>query len=190
MRFGFDIDDTLIDLRAYAFELYQRELKQEVARDAFDALQRVEIHELFGMTDEEGGAMWNRLTDDIYYTECPPYPGAVEFLQQLEREGHEIYYITARTKEHGERTREWMKKQGFPIADDRFYCGMKDEAKVDIIEKLDLDYYIDDKPAVVNTLTSGKLKVLVKDQSYNRHLDLPRVGQWTELDELIQKEMK
>ena len=52
MRFGFDIDDTLIDLRAYAFELYQRELKQEVARDAFDALDRVEIHELFGMTDE------------------------------------------------------------------------------------------------------------------------------------------
>ena len=40
-----------------------------------------------------------------------PYPDAVETLQRLEEEGHEIYYITARPKEHGERTMEWMIEQ-------------------------------------------------------------------------------
>ena len=62
---------------------------------------------------------------------------------------------------------------------------MKDHKKVDIIEKLELDYYFDDKPAVVETLTNGRLKVMLRDQSYNRHVDLPRVTEWADLHELI-----
>ena len=41
MRFGFDIDDTLINLREYDFELYQQKLGREVAIDLFHALDRV-----------------------------------------------------------------------------------------------------------------------------------------------------
>ncbi|MCP2035741.1 putative HAD superfamily protein [Planomicrobium sp. HSC-17F08] len=190
MRFGFDIDDTLINLREYAFQLYQQKLGREVAIDLFYALDRVEIHELFGMSDKEGSDMWNSVLDELYYTDCPTYPGAVELLQQLDREGHEIFYITARPAKHGENTKIWLKQQGFPVHDDRFYCGMKDAEKVHIIEELQLDYYFDDKPAVVDTLSHGSLKVMVKDQSYNRHVELPRIKQWADLQELIQKEIK
>ena len=190
MKFGFDIDDTLIDLREYAFGVYQEKLGREVDRKAFNELQRLEIHEIFGMTDEEGAEMWNSLLDELYYADCPPSPGAVELLQKLHQEGHEIYYITSRTSEHGENTKNWLKKQGFPVQDDRFYCGMKDAEKVQIIEELQLDYYFDDKPAVLETLDHEGLKVLVKDQSYNRHLDLPRIRQWADLEELIKKEIK
>ncbi|MBZ5200745.1 HAD hydrolase-like protein [Planomicrobium chinense] len=190
MRFGFDIDDTLINLREYAFQLYQQKLGREVAIDLFHALDRVEIHELFGMSDKEGSDMWNSVLDELYYTDCPTYPGAVELLQQLDREGHEIFYITARPAKHGENTKIWLKQQGFPVHDDRFYCGMKDAEKVHIIEELQLDYYFDDKPAVVDTLSHGSLKVMVKDQSYNRHVELPRIKQWADLQELIQKEIK
>ncbi|MDN7243118.1 HAD family acid phosphatase [Planococcus sp. N028] len=186
MKFGFDIDDTLIGLREYAFALYQRKLGRTVPLDAFHALNRVEIHEAFGMTDQEGSAMWLDSLEEIYYSECPPYPGAVDYLQQLEREGHEIYYITARTAEHGQKTKEWMKKQGFPVQDDHFFCGMKDAEKVEIIQELQLDYYFDDKPAVIDTLAGGTVNVLVKDQSYNRHLDMPRIKDWADLKELIQ----
>jgi uncharacterized HAD superfamily protein len=190
MRFGFDIDDTLINLREYAFGLYQQKLGREVAIDLFHALDRVEIHELFGMSDEEGAEMWNSVLDELYYTDCPPYPGAVELLQQLDREGHDIFYITARSAKHGEKTKAWLKRQGFPVRGDRFYCGMKDAEKVHIIKDLQLDYYFDDKPAVVDTLSHGSLKVVVKDQSYNRHVELPRIKHWADLQELIQSDIK
>lgn len=190
MKFGFDIDDTLIKLREYAFHHYQKQLNHNVDIAIFHELDRVEIHEAFGLSDEEGKDMWNRSLDFLYFTKCPLYPGALELLKQLQSDGHEIYYITSRPPEYTEDTFTWMVEQGFPIVRERFFCGMKDSEKVDIIKNLQLDYYFDDKPAVLNTLTSGSVKVIVKDQSYNRHLNLPRVEKWNQLGDLINSEMK
>ncbi|MGM9927781.1 MAG: hypothetical protein ACI35P_07500 [Bacillus sp. (in: firmicutes)] len=187
MKFGFDIDDTLINLREHAFDIYNRKLNQYVSKDVFHALQTVEIHEAFGLTAEQGKEMWNSSLEEIYYTNCPPYPHAIDTLQQLIKQEHEIYYITARTKEHGERTKEWLKENGFPIRDDRFFYGMQDHEKVQIIQELNLDYYVDDKPAVLNTLKDSKLQVIVKDQSYNRHLNVTRVIHWNDLGNVIQE---
>ena len=188
MKFGFDIDDTLINLREHAFQLYNKKLNQNVQVDLFHALDKVEIHELFGMTSEQGGKMWGSSLEEIYYTSCPPYPNAVDTLQKLEMEGHEIYYITARPIEHGERTMEWMIENNFPVHKDRFYYGMNDEDKVHIINDLELDYYFDDKPVVLETLINRPLKVFAKSQSYNKHLDIPRITDWSELIDLLIEE--
>ncbi|MUK89249.1 hypothetical protein GMD78_12785 [Ornithinibacillus sp. L9] len=178
MKFGFDIDDTLINLREHAFNLYKRKLNQQLSRDDFLAIKRVEIHEPFGLSDVEGKEMWDSSLEEIYYTDCPPFPDAVETLRKLQRDRHEIYYITARPKEHGERTKEWMKQQGFPIQNDYFFYGMKDDEKIHIIQDLKLDYYVDDKPAVLETLSETDVKLFVKDQSYNQELELPRIVDW------------
>ncbi len=45
---------------------------------------------------------------------------------------------------------------------------MADHEKIDIIQSLQLDYYVDDKPAVLETLQGLGTKVIVKDQSYNQ----------------------
>ncbi|WP_210470929.1 HAD family acid phosphatase [Sporosarcina sp. 6E9] len=185
MKFGFDIDDTLINLREHAFQLYNKKLNRDVQVDLFHGLDKVEIHELFGMTAEQGSEMWNSLLEEIYYTACPPYPDAVETLQWLEKEGHEIYYITARPKEHGQRTMEWMIENNFPVQKDRFFYGMNDEDKVHIINDLELDYYFDDKPAVLETLRNRPLKLYAKNQSYNKHLDIPRIENWSELIDIL-----
>ncbi|SDM79398.1 hypothetical protein SAMN05518871_102252 [Psychrobacillus sp. OK028] len=187
MKFGFDIDDTLINLREHAFHIYNEKLGQQVALDKFHALDRVEIHELFGLSDEEGSKMWNDTLEQIYYTNCPTYPDAVEMINDLHEQGHEIYYITARPAEHRERTMEWLIEQGFPVDGERFYCGMKDHAKVEIIQELQLDYYFDDKPEVLNTLIDDTLQVYVKTQSYNQHLTIPRLTNWSELKQIIEK---
>lgn len=185
MKLGFDIDDTLINLREYAFHYYQEQLGQTVDMDVFNNLDRVEIHEAFGMSDEQGKEMWNSSLDVIYHTDCPVYPGAVELLQKLDAEGHEIYYITSRPGAHAERTKQWMIRQGFPVRENRFHCGMKDSQKAEIIEELQLDYYVDDKPAVLETLTTGKTKLILKDQSYNRYLLLPRLRSWEDFEDMI-----
>ncbi|MCM3668173.1 hypothetical protein M3181_04050 [Mesobacillus maritimus] len=178
MRLGFDIDDTLINLREHAFHLYNHKLKKNIDVKAFHSLNRVEIHEPFGLSDEEGQQMWNGSLEEIYYTSCPAFPGALEKLNEWAEQGHEIYYITSRPKEHGERTKKWMIEQGFPVQEGRFYYGMKDSEKVEIILDLRLDYYFDDKPEVLETLRNESLKVYVKDQSYNQHLELPRLIHW------------
>ena len=186
MKFGFDIDDTLIKLREHAFHIYNKNLKQNVPIDVFYELSRVEIHEPFGLDGQQGTDMWNRSLEEIYYSACPPYPGAVEALVELTNQGHEVYYITARPKEHGERTKKWMIEQGFPVQDDRFFCGMKDHEKVEIIQSLQLDYYFDDKPDVLNTLTSDQLRTFVMNQSYNQHLTIPRTPDSSELPKIIE----
>jgi hypothetical protein len=185
MKFGFDIDDTLINLREHAFHIYKRKRKQDISADVFHTLKRVEIHEPFGMSDEEGKEMWQSSLDEIYYTDCPPFPGALEVLQELDQEGHEIYYITARPEEHGIRTREWLKDRGFPVREDRFYYGMKDHEKINIIEQLELDYYVDDKPAILDTLTRTKTRLMIKDQSYNQDAAFLRLYHWHDFKRLL-----
>ena len=87
--------------------------------DVFHSLKTIEIHEAFGMTSEEGSHMWNSLLDEIYYTSCSPFPYAVETLQELEKQGHEIYYITARPK-NMESKQKMVNRKGFPVHEDRF----------------------------------------------------------------------
>jgi uncharacterized HAD superfamily protein len=190
MKFGFDIDDTLINLREHAFNLYNQKLNQNVPIETFHKLNKVEIHEPFGLTDAQGKEMWISSLEEVYYTSCPAFPGAVETLQQLEKQGHDIYYITARPKVHGERTKDWMKENGFPVHDQRFFYGMQDHEKVEIIKTLDLDYYFDDKPEVLNTLLNETVKIYLRDQSYNRHLNLPRIVNWSDLEEIIKEKVK
>ena len=178
MKIGFDIDDTLIDLRLHAFHIYNRKLNRELDIEAFRQIRRVEIHEPFGMTDQEGATMWKDTLEEIYFTDCPPFPGAVEVLNELARLGHEIYYITARPEAYGERTKEWMRAAGFPVEDSRFHYGMQDDEKIHIIEKLDLDIYVDDKPAILETLRDHSLRIFVKDQTYNTEMKVPRIIDW------------
>lgn len=96
MKFGFDIDDTLINLRQHAFELYNHKLKKNIPLKDFHALKTVEIHEPFGLNATEGKQLWNSLREEIYFTNCPPFPDAIEALNELVSNGHEVYYITAR----------------------------------------------------------------------------------------------
>jgi uncharacterized HAD superfamily protein len=184
MRLGFDIDDTLLNLREHAFRIYNLKLGLNVPAAEFHALTTIPIHAAFGFTHEQGKELWNTHRDEIYYS-APPFPDAVEVLQELVRVGHEVYYVTARALGHCARTKNAMIALGFPVQDDRFFCGMGDTEKVHVIRKLELDYYFDDKPAVLETLHTLDLKVFARDIGYNRHLDLPRITHWNELLELL-----
>lgn len=184
MKFGFDIDDTLINLRQHAFNLYNKKLKKNVPIESFHALKTVEIHEPFGLDAIEGKQLWNSLREEIYFTNCTPFPEAIEVLNDLILHCHEVYYITARKKQFAEKTKEWMKEVGFPIMDNHFYCGMEDREKIRIIQELDLDYYFDDKPAVLETLTNHSTKLYVKDHPYNQHLKMKRLKDWKEIRQL------
>lgn len=185
MKFGFDIDDTLIDLRRYGFELYNEKLGMNVPLSTFETIPTVEIHTAFGMTEEEGSAMWQRSMEDIYFKSCPIFEGALETIQDLYEEGHEIYYITSRPKEYCSRSRDWMIAQGFPVVDGHFFCGMQDNEKIETIKSLELDFYFDDKPAVLETLADVNTEVVVVNQSYNQNVECLRLNKWADFKQLV-----
>lgn len=185
MKFGFDIDDTLINLREHAFHLYNKKLNKELSIDVFHALPTVEIHAPFGMSNEQGGQMWQDCMEEIYFTDCPAFADAIDTLNELVAEGHEIFYITSRPKRYCRQTLEWVKAQGFPVKDEHFFCGMADHEKIQIIQSLALDYYVDDKPTVLETLAELGTKVIVKNQSYNQQIELPRLVDWCEFKTLL-----
>ncbi|MFD2628654.1 5' nucleotidase, NT5C type [Oceanobacillus kapialis] len=188
MKLGFDIDDTLLNLREHAFHLYNQELKKQVPLESFHSLNRVEIHEPFGLNDQEGKTMWEQSIEAIYYTDCPAFPDAVEVLNKLKEMGHQIFYITARPMEHGERTKEWMKKKGFPVQDEAFFYGMNDHEKISTIQNLQLDYYVDDKPAVLETLINEPTTLVIKDQSYNREFTQAyRLFEWADFIPFVER---
>ncbi|SOC05365.1 hypothetical protein SAMN05880501_10450 [Ureibacillus xyleni] len=182
MRFGFDIDDTLINLREHAFHIYNKKLNQNVSLEIFQQLKTVEIHEAFGLDKEQGNQMWNSLLEEIYFTDCPAFEGATDFVNRLVQDGHEIFYITSRPANYCPKTRNWVVQKGFPVEDAHFYCGMQDHEKINIIKELKLDFYFDDKPAVLETLSDVPTKVFVKDQSYNQHVNIPRVKSWVDFN--------
>ncbi|WP_431028122.1 5' nucleotidase, NT5C type [Lysinibacillus sp. LZ02] len=185
MKFGFDIDDTLISLREHAFHLYNKKLNKDLGIDVLQTIPTLEIHAPFGLTKEQGGQMWQESMEDIYFTDCPAYADAIETLQALIAEGHDVFYITSRPKHYCQQTRDWVKAQGFPVKDEHFFCGMADHEKIDIIQSLHLDYYVDDKPAVLQTLAGIGTKVIVKDQSYNQDVNFPRLVKWAEFRSLL-----
>jgi uncharacterized HAD superfamily protein len=187
MRFGFDIDDTLINLREHAFHIYNKKLEQNVPLDVFHTIKTLEIHEPFGLSTTEGNQLWLDSMEEIYFTDCPAYPDAIEVLQELDKQGHEIFYITARPAKHCEQTKNWVEKAGFPVQEGRFFCGMKDEEKIHTIKELNLDYYFDDKPNVLDTLTDESVQLYVRDQTYNQHMEIPRLTNWAELKDIIKK---
>lgn len=187
MRFGFDIDDTLINLREHAFHIYNRKLGKNVSIEHFHALPQLEIHSAFGLTKQQGYDMWTSTMEEIYFTNCPSFEGALEVVNKLASDGHEIFYITSRPKHFCKQSQEWLKAQGYPVTQGHFYCGMEDHEKVEIIESLALDYYVDDKPVVLETLHATSTKVIVKNQRYNQHMTLPRLYEWSEFIKLLTK---
>ena len=44
MRFGFDIDDTLINLQSMPLTFTEKKLNKEFSLDVFRAINKVEIH--------------------------------------------------------------------------------------------------------------------------------------------------
>src|SRR5688572_26817732 len=92
LKLGIDIDGTIKDTHRAALDVYNQEFKRNIT---FEQVTDFFLDEAFGLTRDEGAAVWSKLEGKIY-TVGVPLPHAQEVLQQLQEQGHEIYFITAR----------------------------------------------------------------------------------------------
>jgi 5'-nucleotidase len=122
------------------------------------------------------------VTEDRIFRSMEPYPGVAEVLWRLSDAGVWIRVITHRLLFNGLHeasaadTAVWLDQHDIPYRD---LCFIGDKAMVGA------DIYIDDSPHNIVALRDAGRTAVVFDQRYNRHLDGPRVHNWTEVEPLV-----
>ena len=195
MNIGVDVDGVLLDtpafLREYGTKFFH---KAPVHSDACGIKEMYEVGKLrvffFGL----------RWFLPFYCRKYPPYPGAAQVYEDLRREGHDIYQITARsaaTSRHllGYLSRklliQWLQINHF------FYhvlilCDESDASmqKLDHCLENNVDVMIDDNPTTAQLLADHGIQVLLYDAPYNQTLQgegITRVKNWNEIENIINR---
>ncbi|MCH5583638.1 hypothetical protein MK805_01460 [Shimazuella sp. AN120528] len=185
LRFGIDIDGTIKDTHRAAVEIYNKEFGKAVL---IEDVPDFYLDKPFGLTPQEGRKTWRRLEEKIY-TLGLPLPHASEVLNNLVKEGHEVYFITARPGMEKIRrvTKVWLKKHNFPYNGSNLHMNSINKAKV--AKKLGIDLFFEDAEEHLNKLVSGGIPTIVVDACYNRHLhpNLPRITDWRDVYEIVEK---
>ncbi|WP_047151828.1 5' nucleotidase, NT5C type [Aneurinibacillus tyrosinisolvens] len=191
MKIGFDIDDTLNDMRYTVTRMFNETLQREITNEFVDTFPTLHIYDAFNLSREEGRLLWKQLQSRIH-EESLPLEYASNILNKLAKEGHEIFYLTARedTLEIREATTEWLRKHDFPFKEAHFYIGMKDEEKAGIAQGLGLDLFFDDKPHVLSAFEGTGIRVYIKNTCYNQHASYQRISSWSELEKIVEEHEK
>lgn len=176
MKLGIDIDGTIKHTHQAAIKVYNEELNMNVKEEEVTTFY---LDEPFGLTDEEGKKMWRKLEGKIY-TIGIPLEHASESLQQLSKEGHEIYFITARPGYNHIKdiTIDWLKKHRFPYQDSHLF--MNAHKKGEVAKKLGIDLFFEDDPEHIRNLLSSGIHTVVMDMFYNKNCpeSIPRISDW------------
>lgn len=131
------------------------------------------------------------------YETARPVPGAVETLNKWRKQGHEIWFITARTKEVlGQVTLEWLEKNNLGWAKERLLMRQTSaedriEFKARQTQRLDLHFFIEDHAETVRMISSDSMiNKLVLKYSWNIAEDIGDkskfVKNWQEIDGIVQ----
>jgi 5'(3')-deoxyribonucleotidase len=128
MRIGVDLDDVLGDLIGALIALYAREDGVNLPRDAVTDWNVFPPH-IHGKMIESG------------YASVRPIPGAREFLDALQRAGHEIWIITYRSPKVETSTRDWLDRH-FPNLVQGLACT--GGGKVEACRRLQVGLLVDD----------------------------------------------
>jgi len=137
-----------------------------------------------GLTEEVFWKEFHEFGRAAGYRNLDLIPETISSLRSLEAAGHKLVYITHRPIYSFFDTIEALKEHDFPQRESLVYVK---DSKVEWVNELGVDVYIDDSPNVLPELCGKtKTKVYCRDYAYNRHLDLDftRVSSWSEFLEL------
>lgn len=167
MKIGFDIDGVLANfIDQFLVEYVNPKTERGfVPEDMSD----FSIHQSFGISKEDEAEWFNHARDHEIFTRLRPYDGMINGVRQLIKDGHEVYYITHRSKRAIEQTYKWFMRYNIPFGQGIFYTPMdRTPTKGEMAQYLGLDVFIDD--CYENCLElRGKVKtVLVMDRPWNK----------------------
>lgn len=173
MRIGIDIDGVLTDIERAMLDYgskfcYEHNLPQNIKMGEYEA------ETTFHWTMEQSEKFWNKYIIE-YFTKYPSRAFASEVINQLKKEGNEIYIITARNewgvpKEHvsriQEHTKQWLKDNQICYDKIMFTTG----SKLPYCKEHEIDIMIEDSPT--NILEIAKeIPVICFHSTYNAQVE-------------------
>jgi uncharacterized HAD superfamily protein len=174
MNLGFDIDGVIANFTEPLLETIKE--KYGLALKVTD-IYTFDLGVVLGITKAEG----NQLITETLKKDLPLNYGAKETLEQLSREGHNIYLLTGRYGHMRELTQSWLKEKNIPYTQLHLLnIGEKYLAKVE-----PLDLVVEDSLQEALEWTRKVKNVLVYDQPWNRTLNVKnltkRVYNWSQI---------
>jgi uncharacterized HAD superfamily protein len=168
MRIGIDIDGVLADFN----ESFIRRTVTVTNRDMFPPrpfdIPIWDYPQHYGYTEAEVSAVWKTIVEDsMFWAYLTPYPTTKPFLQKLNPEKDDLYFITSRPGIIAkQQTEAWIRYYGGPVSPTVLISSMKGECA----RALDLEAYIDDRDKnVLNVRAySSTTRVYILDQPWNR----------------------
>lgn len=192
MKIGIDTDGVLTDMSTFLRLIGKQYLKREpVKKEAYN------IEEMFATSKSEKLHYGISLFIN-YCKNCPPREKAQKVIEQLNKDGHELFEITARkfvTMKNPlgwyskKLLLKWYEKHGFHFSK-VIFCSEKNtgEAKTKACIEHGAKIMVEDRPEVAEYLVKNGITVLLFDAPYNKNLKherIIRVHNWDEVYEKI-----
>ena len=188
MRIGFDIDGVLANF-IFGFATIARRKGYKPLYFTHNDVNTFD-HSV-GLTDTEACEVWEVIDASwVFWTKLPAMiPKQVWARLKILAMKHDVYFITTRDLGRGikRQTEIWLHRWG--IDTPTVLMAPYSAAKADLIETLDLHYYIDDSPDVLQSIVNKKMSkcCYALDYKYNRRVTIPRIPSVAEYLERIDK---
>ncbi|MGE5555548.1 MAG: 5' nucleotidase, NT5C type [Methanocella sp.] len=174
MKLGFDIDGVIANVSESLIQTINKTYGITITEQD---LTRFSLSVVLGITRAEE----KQLITDVLYGDLPIYPDAKETLEQLRKEGHNIYLLTGRYNYLKETTLSWLKAKGVPFDELHLLeMGRKYQANIE-----GLAVIVEDSLEEALEWTPKAKLVLIYDHPYNQTLNvknlIKRVHCWKEI---------
>ena len=195
MNIGIDIDGVLTDYERMTID-YGTKMCNEENWPIDINLKEYYESKRFNLTEEQEEKFWNKYLVK-YVTECNPRTFAQEIIEKLQKEGNQIYIITARNEEgmpkeyYGKMqqlTKQWLNENKITYQKLIF---VKPQEKLEQCLENKIDIMIEDSPENIKNI-SQKVKVIKFDCQYNKETNgnnIITAYSWHHIYRII-KEMK
>lgn len=189
MKIGIDIDGVILD--------YERVLKTygdlydfiELKKDGIINRNEHYLRNRYDWTEEERMNFVNKYFLKLS-KQAPLIPGVKDVIDMLQKEGNEFIVISARggmIEEMKDIAMEKLKEEG--ILFNKYYW--KQEDKLEIAQKEDIDFMIDDSYEVCKKLSANEIKTIYFRDKEMKKLEqneyLKEVSNWGEIYRYIKE---
>lgn len=189
MRLGFDLDEVVVNLTE-RIEIY---VANNYGIDwPAECFSNYKFSECSFSSDEN---LNNRIIEDLsnvindpdFQYEATPFDGAADVLYKMKRDGHKVFFVSARPKQLQPKTFKWLRANNIPF--DKLYVIGPDKPKGLWGRTLKLDMYVDDLISNLESMYRYKKRwrksLLLFDRPWNMGPIDPnkfkRVYNWSEI---------
>lgn len=176
MRIGLDVDGVFAD---FALSFSRVQVDMGVYQVAHSTAEHTDWR--FPGTEEEYNAAWNIISKERmnWWMTLQPLVTSIEVaMLNLIAANKEtfVYFLTSRKSlklglSAEIQTEQWLR--GIGVVDPRVICT-KSSSKADLINALDIEFFIDDKPSILEDAMKNCPNTLVsaRDWCYNREVEV------------------